>query len=721
MQVKKFFVSLFTLLILALPLWLTAQEGMWLPFLLEQNAQNMRNAGMRMSVEDIYSVNKGSLKDAIAQFGGGCTSEVISPQGLLLTNHHCGYGQIQSHSTLEHNYLEEGFWAETLADELPNPGLTAMFVVRMEDVTGKALEGVPQDLPARERQSLIDKNLDALRKDTPREAHEEVMIRPFFEGHQYILFVTVTYRDVRLVGAPPASVGNFGHDTDNWVWPRHTGDFSIFRIYADKDNKPADYSPDNMPFQPKHFLPISLKGVKEGDFTLVMGFPGRTTSYLPSYGVEQVLEVTDPIRVGMRDISLGYLDQAMRKSPETKLMYANKQRRIANGWKKWIGEMQGLRRVDAVGKKQRLEEQFSEIVQDDPDLLKRYGNLLSDFARLYAEIEPYHRAQTYYTEAVGVNVEAFMPAFRLARLARSLENQGETGYQNSLENTRASLEGFYEEFDAALNQTVFAAIMEKYFTEVDPAFLPESALQQVEAFQGDYQAWAADLFGRTALTSFDKVGDMLSLSPEEAVKALQADPFYQLTVDLSEAYAQKVAPMANELGEQLDQLQHNYMLALMEAFPQKRFYPNANSTLRVTFGQVRGYQARDAVKYGYQTHLSGVMEKYVPGDYEFDVPERLIQLYERKDYGRYGVDGDLPVCFIGTNHTTGGNSGSPAVDADGNLIGLNFDRVWEGTMSDVYYDGSICRNIMVDARYILFIIEKLGGATRLIEEMKIVE
>lgn len=717
MRLKKFFLSLLVLI----PLLATAQEGMWLPYLLQQNEAEMRAAGMKMQVEDIYNVNKGSLKDAIAQFGGGCTAEVISPKGLLLTNHHCGYGEIQSHSTLEHNYLEDGFWAATLADELPNPGLTAMFVERMEDVTAQILEGVADNLPARERQSLVDQNIDKLKKSYVREAYQDVLIRPFFEGHQYILFVTVTYRDVRLVGAPPASVGNFGHDTDNWVWPRHTGDFSIFRIYAGKDNLPADYSPDNVPFKPKHFLPVSIKGVKEGDFTMVMGFPGRTTSYLPSYGVQQVLEVTDPIRVGMRDISLGILGEAMRKSPETKLRYADKQRGISNGWKKWIGEMQGLRRVNAIAKKQHLEEDFTEVIQDNPELNRKYGNLLQEFRNLYAEIEPYHRARTYYSEAAGVNVELFQPAFRLSRLLRTFEAQGENGYQTALSSTGSALEGFYKEYDPQIDQRIFSAVMAKYLSEVNAMFLPESALQQIQDHKGNYEAWAQTVYAGSLLTDGAKVKTLLEKSPQEVAETLQADPFYQFAIALSDAYAQKVAPSVNALSEQIADLQRQYMLGLMEAFPKKRFYPDANSTLRVTFGRVGGYNARDAVKYGHQTHLSGIMEKYVPGDYEFDVPEKLRDLYARKDFGRYGVNGDVPVAFIGTNHTTGGNSGSPAVDAHGNLIGLNFDRVWEGTMSDVYYDGSICRNIMVDARYILFIIEKLGGATRLIEEMKIVE
>ncbi|MBK8492858.1 MAG: S46 family peptidase [Saprospirales bacterium] len=719
MRFKKFLYCL-SLLIL-LPGLAISQEGMWLPFLLDQNEPEMRNLGMKMAIEDIYSVNQGSLKDAVVLFDGSCSAELISPKGLLLTNHHCGSGQIQNHSTLENNYLEDGFWAATMADELPNPGLEVTFIVRMDDVTAQVLSGVSEDLPPRERQSLIDKNLNELRKNAVLKDYETLEIKPFFEGAQYIQFTNMNYRDVRLVGAPPSSIGNYGEDTDNWVWPRHTGDFSLFRIYAGPDNLPADYSPDNVPFQPKHFLPISLKGVKEGDFTLVMGFPARTNSYLPSYGVKEVLEVIDPIRVGMRDISLDLLGEAMRANPETKLQYASKQRGISNGWKKWIGEMEGLRRTNGVRKKQHLEEQFQELMREDPELTRKYGHLLEDFRNIYTEREPFQRASIYYSEAVGVNVELFRVAFRLARLARIYDSQGVTGYETALPSTKGYIESFYTEFDASLDQRVFAGIMEHYFGGVNQTFLPETALAQVEAHTGNYAAWAKALYEGTMLTHPEQMKTLFAQTPEEVIKALEADPFYQLTLDLNQAYSEKVAPAANDFSEQLGEVQRQYMMALMETFPKRRFYPDANFTLRVTFGQVAGFSPRDAVKYGYHTTLEGVMEKYVPGDYEFDLPERLRQLYQAKDYGPYGFKGELPVNFIGTNHTSGGNSGSPVVDAYGNLIGLNFDRVWEGTMSDINYDASRCRNIMVDVRYILFIIDKFGGARRLIEEMKIIK
>ncbi|MBK7337252.1 MAG: S46 family peptidase [Saprospirales bacterium] len=715
---KKFIgLSLFLFILLGT---LSAQEGMWLPNYLVRNEAEMRSMGMKMTADEIYSELKPSLKDAIVQFDGGCTASLISPNGLLLTNHHCGFDQIQDRSTMENNYVEDGFWAATMADELPNPGLEVMFVVRMEDVTAQALEGVSPDLPPRDRQSLVDANLDKVRKNAALKPHEEAFTQSFYEGIQYFLFVTVTYTDVRLVGAPPSSVGKFGDDTDNWVWPRHSGDFSLFRIYSGRDNLPAEYSASNVPFQSKHFLPISIKGVKEGDFTLVMGFPGRTSSYLLLWRESGVgSNRSDPGRDAR--YFLGHIGEAMRKNPETKLKYASKQSGISNGWKKWRGEMQGLRKAGAIGKKQHVEEQFDELLRDNSELNGKFGHLLQDFRSTYSEMEPFHRARTYYTEAVGVNVELFRVAFRLARLVRTFQSQGETGYQTNIEPNLAALNSFYAEYDPGLDQKIFAGIMEKYFTEVNASFLPEASLKRVELHQGDYAAWAAELYGATLFADPEKLKKLLEGSPEELVKALESDPFYQLANELNDAYSTKVAPVVNEFTEHLNELQRQYMQGLIEAFPNKRFYPDANGTLRVTYGKVAGYSPRDGVKYGFQTTLAGVMEKYIPGDYEYDVSETLRQLYDRKDYGPYGVKGEMPVGFIGTNHTTGGNSGSPVVDGSGNLIGLNFDRVWEGTMSDIYYDGALCRNIMVDARYLLFIIDKLGGAERLVGELKIVK
>ena len=695
---------------------------MWLPFLLQQlNESEMQALGMKMSAEDIYSVNKSSLKDAIVKFGGGCTGEVISPEGLLLTNHHCGFGQIQSHSTLENNYVEDGFWAMSREEEIPNPGLTVTFVVRMEDVTGKVMGRMPDNVDPEEKQKLIDERIQQVEEMAEIEAHEKAEVRAFFKGNQYILIVTTTYRDVRLVGAPPSSIGKFGADTDNWVWPRHTGDFSLFRIYAGPDNLPADYSEDNVPYQPKHFLPISLGGVKEGDFTLVFGFPGRTNEYLPSSAVRQVIDITDPTRIAIRDKSLAILDQEMRNDPEVKIKYVSKFAGIANGWKKWIGEVQGLKSANAIAKKEHYESQFMEVLASNKALHTRYGNLLGDFKQLYKQREPYQLADIYHYEVTSLNVELLRIAKFMNRLESAYEEAGEAGYSGFQKRLAGYLDRFYKDYEPAVDQKVFAALVEMFVKNVDSQYVPREVMDMAKAAQGDYTKLAEDIYRQTILTNKENVDALWEMSPEDAIQKLNQDPAFQMAKAFVSTYEETIESELDAINEELEALMSTYMRAQMEVFPKNRFFPDANSTMRVSYGKVEGYKPQDGVKYDHQTYLSGVMEKYKPGDYEFDVPEKLRQLYERKDYGKYGENGKMPVCFIGSNHTTGGNSGSPAIDAEGRLIGLNFDRVWEGTMSDIYYDPSICRNIMVDIRYVLFIIDKYAGAGHLIEEMRIIE
>ncbi len=713
---KKLILSLTFLLAARL---VFAVEGMWLPLLLGLlNETEMKSLGMKMSAEDIYSVNKGSLKDAIVQLGG-CTAEVISDKGLLLTNHHCGFGQIQSHSTLEHNYLEDGFWAKTLKDELPNPGLTAMFISRIEDVTAAALAGVTDDMDKKTRQSTIDKNLDTIKKSAKMEAWEETMIRPFFAGNQYFMFITVTYKDVRLVGTPPSSIGKFGADTDNWVWPRHTGDFSMFRIYADKNNRPAEYSADNVPLKPKHFLPISLDGVAEGDFTLVFGFPGRTSEYLPSYAISQIADVLDPARIMVRDKTLAIWDGGMRADAQVKIQYASKQASLANAWKKWKGEVLGLRKTKAVKKKQQYEAEFMKLVTINPKFSK-YQGLLKEFEQLYRDITPYAEAKAYFDEIMGSNVEILRAASRFTGIVRANDKNGEAGYFEEKKKVQDGLASFYKDYRPEMDQRVFAAQMEVLVKKLGKDFQSDLLASMLADAGGSYERLAENIFKNSFLTNQAAANAVLDKSLEEGMRAIVTDPACQLLNSLRDVYNAKITPKYNEYNDRIEVLQATYMRAQMAVFPNKKFYPDANSTMRISYGQVQGYQPQDAVAYSPQTYLEGVMEKYVPGDYEFDVPARLRELYDKKDYGQYGDGGKLPVCFLGSNHTTGGNSGSPAIDAHGNLIGLNFDRVWEGTMSDYNYDVSICRNIMVDARYVLFIVDKYAGATRLIQEMKLV-
>ncbi len=695
-----------------------AGEGMWLPlFLKSLNEAEMQDLGMRLSAEDIYSVNQGSLKDAIVHFGGFCTSELISSQGLLLTNHHCGYGQIQSHTTLENNYLKKGFWAKNKSEELMNEGLTATLINEIVDVTSQALKGVKKGMTVKERQAIIDINLEAIKNELIKKDYQDVAIRPFFNGNQYFAFLTTTYRDIRLVGAPPESIGKFGADTDNWVWPRHTGDFSLFRIYAGPDNLPADPSPENKPYEPKHFLPISLDGVEEDDFTLVFGFPGRTQEYLPSPAVEEIVDVLDPAKIAIRERALNIIDKYMRQDEATRIQYASKFARIANYWKKWIGEVTGLKKTRAVAKKKNFEKEFRGKLPRDSE----YQNILPEFEQLYKERAPYAYVRDYYSEVTGRNIELMSVAGIMQRLVSAYENNGAEAYQGFKGRVINYLQGFYKNYNPKIDQEVFAALTEMYSENIDNKYSP-TQIQSNTSAPKSYKYLAEDLYTATALADKDKLMAILDMEPEQAIAKLREDEVFKLSSDWKKVYDKEVASPYNALNSQIDSLQRIYMKALMETFPEKRFYPDANSTMRVTYGQVKGYSPTDAVTYGPVTYLDGVMEKYKPGDYEFDVDQKLLDLYDAQDYGKYADkdNGKLPVCFIGTNHTTGGNSGSPAIDANGNLIGLNFDRAWEGTMSDINYDPSICRNIMTDVRYILFVVDKFAGASHLIDEMKIV-
>jgi hypothetical protein len=691
------------------------QGGMWIPSLLNgMNETEMKSLGMKISAKDIYDANNSSLKDAVPHFNNGCTSEVISPKGLILTNHHCGYGAIQNHSTVEHDYLQDGFWAYKMEEELPNKGMVVTFVVRIEDVTSKVLEGTEALTDETQKQKKIQENIQLYSEKLPKESWQENKIKTFFDGNQYLLFVTETYKDVRLVGAPPSSIGKYGSDTDNWVWPRHTGDFSLFRIYADKNNRPAEYSVDNVPYKPKHFLPISTKGIKENDFTMVMGYPGRTQEYLPSFAVEQIINDLNPAKIEIRDAALKVQDGFMRKDQAIKIQYASKFASVANYWKKWIGESKGLKKSNAVGIKQKFETDFNNRVAKAGKQAE-YGNLLTEFEKNYTEIKDYAVARDYFSEVVLRNTELLSFGFKLYQLEQVYTSKGEQSFNDRKNNLIAGFEDSYKDFNAQVDEKVFEQLIQLYATKSPKQFLP-SSLENINA-----TTFSKEIYATSSLTSYDKLKELLNGDAKSVIEKLNKDKGFQLVKSLADAYFAKIAPTYNEIDLKNSALQRTYMKAIVELFPNDRIFPDANSTLRVTYGKVKGYAPQDAVYYDPITYLDGVMEKYVPGDYEFDVPQKLIDLYNNKDYGNYAAKNDkLPVCFIATNHTTGGNSGSPAIDAKGNLIGLNFDRVWEGTMSDIYYSPDICRNIMVDIRYVLFIIDKYAGAKNIISELKLV-
>ena len=696
-----------------------ADEGMWLPQLLQAlNEKDMKRLGMKINASDIYNIGKGSLKDAIVSFGGFCTAEVISDKGLLLTNHHCGFDAIQNHSSVTNNYIQNGFWAYNYGQELQNQGLFATFIVRIEEVTKDVLANVTGSLSESERQSQVDKNINQLKKDYKKETYEEVFIRPFFDGNKYFLFVTETYKDIRLVGAPPSSIGNFGKDTDNWMWPRHTGDFSMFRIYADKNNKPASFSPDNVPYTPKRSLKISLDGLKEGDFTMVFGFPGNTKEYLSAAAVKQIMIVNDPAKIEIRAKALQVLNGFMRADEHIKIQYAAKYANIENAYKKWQGEVLGLTSTNALQKKLDYENVFMQRVNANVDWKNKYGNLLTDLSKAYTDIQPYSYARDYMNEIVP-KIEIFGIATDMNSLVTAF-GKDETAYKKKKEEILAKLEETFKEYDAKVDKKMFEILMELYVSKQEPANISPLVKQLLTENAQSYNTAAEQVYAQSAFTSLEKIKAILEGSSQDAVNKIKEDAAGKLYSDIIKTYSANVSPKLNEIQPRINQLQRTYMQAQLEVFKEKRFYPDANSTLRVTYGNVNGYKPKDAVKYNYYTYMDGVMEKYVAGDYEFDLPKKLIDLYKAKDFGQYGENGRQPVCLIATNHTTGGNSGSPALDAYGNLVGLNFDRVWEGTMSDINYDPSICRNIMVDIRYVLFIIDKYAEAKNIIAELNLV-
>lgn len=699
-------------------LTLHAQGGMWIPT--ELNEAEMKKLGMRIDAKDIFNPNKPSIKDAVAHFGGGCTSEVVSPKGLLLTNHHCGYSQIQSHSTVENDYLTDGFWAANMSQELPNPGLTATFIVDIKDVTQDVLQGVSFGMEESARLDLVKRRSETIVNAAPKKAGQDAFVRPFYKGNKYYLFITETYRDVRLVGAPPNSIGKYGSDTDNWVWPRHTGDFALFRIYADKNNRPAEYHKDNVPYKPKHHLPVSIRGVKEGDFTFVFGFPGVTDEYLPSSALEMITQTQNPARIALREEALKIMDGYMRADDKTRIQYASKYARIANFWKKWIGESQGIARSGAIQIKKDHENQLQKRINEHCLTVKNeqcaiYPSVIPQLNSLFEQITPYNLAADYFDEALYRNSETFRVALLINNLLR---RQNERDYEDYYQRVSNSLVSLYANYNAEVDKEVSLKLWEMYAQNMPAAF----QAPQVAITQDDLQnsiITGGSLIGGQNL-QHDAANVMANRSA--FLQAAAADPLVRKMGEVLAAYEKTVVDQRSNLQNQINQLMRVYMQAQLDFKDEdQKIFPDANSTLRVTYGQVKGYAPSDAVYYNHTTYMEGVLEKYVPGDYEFDLPEKLVQLQESRDYGRYATDGKQAVNFIATNHTTGGNSGSPALDKDGNLIGLNFDRVWEGTMSDLYYDPSISRNIMVDSRYILFIIDKFADSKWLIDEMTIVK
>ena len=694
------------ILVIALMAAMTARadEGMWLPSLISQRIADMQEKGFRLDADDIYSINQASLKDAVVLFGRGCTGELISPEGLLLTNHHCGYGQIQQHSSVEHDYLKDGFWAMNRSEELPNKGLTVSFLERMDDVTAQVLSGYTPDMTEDQRVELVKKNSQALIDEAAKEGKGlRATVEALYYGNQYFLFLYREYADVRLVGAPPSSIGKFGGDTDNWMWPRHTGDFSMFRIYADKDNNPAPYSKDNVPYRPKKYFHISTKGVQEGDFTFIYGFPGRTQEYIHSEGVRYIEEIGDPHKIHLRTLRLDIMNKHQSESQKVRIQYSSKNAGVSNAWKKWQGEVKGIKKMKTVQTKQEFEKAFDKWAQGG-----EFDGVISKIASIYAELEPYQFATDYYTETVRT-IEVANFAMSTARLFK----------QDGFDKAKAAelAETFYKDWYLPIDKESFIAVMKEYEKNVPADFKPIYYKEKFASY-GSIEAWAEDIFTNSIFIDQTKVGALTS----EDKETVMADPAVEFFNEFLKWYAADIQPVTTRLNQDLQLAYRDYMRGQMvycrtQRVP-KAFYPDANLTLRVAYGHIKGYSPADGTYYLPSSTIKGIMEKDNPEIFDYNIPQRLRDIYAAKDYGRWAdASGEVPVCFIATNHTTGGNSGSPVINADGELIGLNFDRVWEGTMSDIVFDPDICRNIALDIRYVLFTIEKIGGAGYLLDEM----
>ncbi len=715
----------FIILILAFQLILIsalkADEGMWIPMLLgKYNIADMKAKGFKLSAEDIYSVNKASMKDAVLIFGGGCTGEMISDEGLLITNHHCGYSAIQSHSSLEHDYLTDGFWAMSRNEELVNAGLKATFLIRMEDVTDKVMKDITDEMSGAKRETKIADAIKKIVKKAIEGTHYKASVKPFFSGNQYFLFVSEVFKDVRLVGAPPSAIGKFGGDTDNWMWPRHTGDFSLFRIYANKENNPADYSPDNVPYKPKKSFPISLKGVKKGDFTMVFGYPGRTQEYLTSYAVDMISKVENPHQIRIRQKKIDIMKVGMDSDPKIRIQYSAKYARVSNYWKKWIGENRGLKKLHALDKKREVEARFTKWANSTAERKEKYGYLLDEYKKLYEKLTPLALAEDYVFEA-GLSLDIAKLGKRFITLSGYTKETETEAVKEEVEALSNYLKGFFKDYNIEVDKKIFAAMLKIWTEHLDIEFQPEIIKVIKTEFDGNYEGFTETYYNNSILLNNEKAAPFVENFTIDDIEDLIGDPAIIFYHSITTLYFDKIKAEKKKIDGKIKKLNKIWMQGLMEMDKDKVFYPDANSTLRVAFGIVDDYIPNDAVEYDYYTTLEGIMEKDDPEVYDYKVPAKLKQLYQNKDYGKYAEDGKIHVCFIASNHTTGGNSGSPVLNAEGHLIGVNFDRNWEGTMSDIMYDPDQCRNISIDIRYALFLIDKFAGATHLIKEMKIIE
>ncbi|PTN10595.1 S46 family peptidase [Mangrovibacterium marinum] len=697
-----------------------ADEGMWLPALVQKlNIVDMQKMGCELSADDIYNINNSSLKDAVVALDhGSCTAELVSPKGLLLTNHHCGFGEIQAHSSVEHDYLKDGFWAKSMDQELPNPGKTVSFLVRVEDVTQRVLDGVTAEMTTDERNEIIQKASFEIQKEATAENDYEARVQSLLEGNQYFLFVYETFRDVRLVGAPPASIGKFGGDTDNWMWPRHTGDFSIFRVYCSPDGKPADYSEDNVPYEPKHFLPVSLDGISDGDFAMVMGYPGRTNRYKSSFGVEYTMNVTNPVRINARSVKLAILKEYMSSSQKANIQYASKYARSSNYYKYSIGQNKGLEALHVVEKKKALEAELTNWIAESDERKEKYGEALSLIEGAYKEQRD-DIASEYLMETMFRGPEIFSFAMGMKGLYEALKSgASQDRIDANVLRIQSRLDEYFKDYDAATDEKVAAALIDVFKAHVDPVFYPSFIADLDKKYKGNAADFMGDVFKRTILADKQKLEAFLE---KPNLKTLDKDPAYQLAEGIFR-HATMLGELVNKSSDDLHKGRRLFVAALMEMQKDRKFYPDANSTMRLTYGTVGDYVPRDGVRYDYYTTLKGYIEKEIPGDDEFDVPARLKELYYANDFGDYADEnGQLITCFTTNNDITGGNSGSPVINGKGQLIGLAFDGNWEAMSGDLAFEPELQKCICVDIRFVLWTIDKFAGAQNLIDEMTLVK
>lgn len=716
----KRFISTLLVLNIFVSLSTLADEGMWLPMLIKRlNHTDMQKMGLRLTAEEIYSVNNSSMKDAIVNFGNFCTGEVISKEGLVLTNHHCGFDAVQSHSSVENDYLTNGFWAMTREEEKPTPGLTVTFLVRMEDVTEKVLSVLSPGMTTEAREDSIEKSIARIEKETKGETHYTVEIKSFFEGNEYYIFVYEIFQDIRLVGTPPSSVGKFGGDTDNWMWPRHTGDFSMFRIYMAPDGKPAPYAKENVPYKPKHHLPVSLKGVEKNDFAMVMGYPGGTERYMSAEAVSMTLEQSNPTRIKLREKRLSLMKEDMDADPAIRIKYASKYASISNYYKYFIGQNQGLKRLKVVARKKEEEQKFQQWVDSDPERKGIYGTVLKDFETIHKDYRKVNKSYIYLEEAAFAT-DILLLIYQSSGFYSILKTTPPgPSLDSAITEMKSKANDFYKDYNASTDQKIFAALLAMYYNDIPKPLHPKIFATVEKKYKGDFNRFAADVFAKSIFSSKEKMNAFLA---KPTAKTWEKDPAYAVYKSILGDFRTSIGPYYVDVKNRLDKANNLYLQGILEMRKGEKLYPDANFTMRLTYGSVQDCIPGDAMYYNYYTTIEGIIQKEDSTNEEFIVPKKLKELYYKKDFGRYAdKKGYMPVCFITTNDITGGNSGSPVINGQGHLIGTAFDGNWEAMSGDIIFEPKLQRCISVDIRYILFMIDKFAGAGYLLDEMTLVE